>query len=106
MKLFHFTSNLNAEIILRQGFRTTTGYYFTDRDWTGFATRFANNIWLSSKPSKGADFCEDDILFAIEIVDDVIKKLELVEKGNAMREVRAPAILLNCYEPVVATYEY
>ena len=106
MKLFHFTSNINAEIILRQGFRTTTGYYFTDRDWTGFATRFANNIWLSSKPYKGEDFCEDDILFAIEIPEDVINKFELVEKGNAIREFLAPATLLNCYEPVVVTYEY
>ena len=106
MKLFHITSNLNAEIILNEGFRTTTWYYFTDRDWTGFATRFTNNIWLSSKPDKGNDFFGDDILFAIEIPEDVINKFELVETGKVIRKFLAPAALLNCYQPVVVTDEY
>ena len=106
MKLFHITSNLNAEAILKEGFRTTTGYYFTDRDWTGFATRFANNIRLFSKPWKGEGGFDDGILFSIEIPENIINEFELVEKGNAIREFLAPATLLNCYEPVVVTDDY
>ena len=106
MKLFYITSNLNAEGILREGFRTTTGYYFTDRDWTGFATKFVNNIWLSSKPDKGKDFSDDDTLFAIEIPEDVINAFEAAETGKITREFLAPATLLNHYEPLVVTDDY
>ena len=80
-------------------------YYFTDGDWTGFATRLADNILLSSKPCKGENFF-DDTLFAIEIPEDVINKFELVETGKVIRRFLAPAALLNCYQPVVVTDEY
>ena len=106
MKLFHITGSLNAEIILNEGFRTTTGYYFTDRDWTGFATRFSNNIRLYNNPWKGEDFFDDGTLFAIEIPDDIINEFEMAETRQAIREFLVPATLLNCYELQVVTDDY
>ena len=106
MKLFYITNNLNADGILREGFRTTTGYYFTDRDWTGFATKFVNNIWLSSKQDKGKDFFDEDTLFAIEIPEDVINEFEVVGTEKVTREFLVPAALLNHYESLVVTDDY
>ena len=57
------------------------GYYFTDRDWKGFATRFAINMWLSDKPCKGEDYLDDGTLLAMESPEGAI--LELVETGKA-----------------------
>ena len=106
MKLFYITNNLNSEGILIEGFLTTTGYYFTDRDWTGLATKFVNNIWLSSKQDKGKDFFDEDTLFAIEIPEDVINECEVVGTGKVTREFLVPAALLNHYESLVVTDDY
>ena len=106
MKLFHITSNLDAEIILKEGFLSTTGYYFTDRDWTGFATRFANHIWLSSKPYIDDGYFGDNTLFSIEIPEDVINEFEVVGTSKVTREFLVPATLLNRYEPLVVTDDY
>ena len=101
MTLFHITSNHNTEAILRTGFRDTTGYYFTDQDWTGFATRFTNHVWLYSDPSERANYPEENILLAMEIPEAIINKFELVEAENSVRKFLVPAMLLNSYELAV-----
>ena len=80
-------------------------YYFTDGDWTGFATRLADNILLSSKPCKGENFFRRHS-FCHRNPGGRYNKFELVETGKVIRKFLAPAALLNCYQPVVVTDEY
>ena len=97
MRLFHITSNAKAEAILKDGFRDATGYYLTDREWTG--------VWVSTEPFEGFD-ANTNILFAIEIPEDAISELEWPEEGKPYREWLVPATLLNSYGPPVVIDDY
>ena len=107
MSLFHFTSDLNAKIIVKKVSELRSGTISQTETGQGLPVTFSNNICLSSKPYKikGRIFC-DDTIFANEIPDGVINKFELVETGKAIREFLAPATLLDCYEPAVVTGDY
>ena len=109
MRLFHVTGDKNAEAILRDGFRegfrgirpgvrNGTGFYLTDREWSG--------VWISDKPFDDAHLSDGITLFAIEIPEEDISDLEWVEEGKPYREWLVPAALLNSYGPPVVTDDY
>ena len=97
MRLFHITSNANAEAILKEGFRDATWYYLTDQQHTG--------VWVSTEPFDGYDG-DASTLFAIEIPEDVMGEFEWVQPGMRLREFLVPAALLNSYGPPVVTDDY
>jgi len=109
MRLFHVTGNKNGEAILRYGFRegfrgirpgvrNGTGFYLTDREWSG--------VWITDKPFDAAPLSEGITFFAIEIPEEDISDLEWVEEGKPYREWLVPAALLNSYGPPVVTDDY
>ena len=98
MRLFHITSNANAEAILKEGFRDATGYYLTDHQHTG--------VWVSGEPFDGQYLNDANTLFAIEIPEDAISEFEWVEEAKTIREWLIPAALLNSYGPPVVTGDY
>ena len=109
MRLFHVTGDKNAEAILRDGFRegfrgirpgvrNGTGFYLTDREWSG--------VWITDKPFDAAPLSEGITFFAIEIPEEDISDLEWVEEGKPYREWLVPAALLNSYGPPVVTDDY
>jgi len=98
VRLFHITSNANAEAILKEGFRDATGYYLTDQQHTG--------VWVSGEPFDGQYLNDANTLFAIEIPEDAISEFEWVEEAKTIREWLIPAALLNSYGPPVVTGDY
>ena len=98
MRLFHITSNANAEAILKEGFRGATGYYLTDQQHTG--------VWVSGEPFDGQYLNDANTLFAIEIPEDATSEFEWVEEAKTIREWLIPAALLNSYGPPVVTGDY
>jgi len=98
VRLFHITSNANAEAILKEGFRDATGYYLTDQQHTG--------VWVSGEPFDGQYLNDANTLFAIEIPEDTISEFEWIEEAKTIREWLIPAALLNSYGPPVVTDDY
>ena len=98
MKFFHIASNKNAEAILNDGFRDVTGYYLTDREWSG--------VWICDRPFDESYQDDTNTLFAIEIPEEDISEWEWPEEGKPYREWLVLAADLNSYGPPVVTEDY
>ena len=98
MRFFHIASNKNAEAILKEGFRDGTGYYLTDRLWTG--------VWISDKPFEDAHLSDTNTLLGIEIPEEDISDLEWPEEGKPYREWLVLAEILNSYGPPAVIDDY
>jgi len=103
MKLYHRT--YFAEAILKEGFKDRTGYYMTNRPWTG--------VWFSDHvldPNEGAD---GDRVLMLEIPEHVIDYYEWIEEDLktgertnwGYREWLIPAELVNSYGPPIEVIE-
>jgi len=98
VRLFHITSNANAEAILKEGFRDAAGYYLTDQQHTG--------VSVSDEPFDAQYLDDANTLFAVEIPEGAISEFEWVEEAKTIREWLIPAALLNFYGPPVVTDDY
>lgn len=89
MLLYHRTNQ--AQAILPEGFRDTTGYYMTHKLWSG--------VWLSDQPLDENEGADGDTLLAVEIPEEVVLSYERQEEGKPYREVLVPAESVNRYRP-------
>jgi hypothetical protein len=95
MLLYHTT--YNADAILAEGFKDGTGYYMTDRPWSG--------VWLSDRPLDANEGAKGDTVLVIEMPEDEVLSYEWVEEGKPYREFLVPADLVNRYRPFRVTQE-
>jgi hypothetical protein len=91
--LFHRTTAANAAAILAEGFRDGTGYYLTNRPWTG--------VWLSDEPLDSNEGAEGDTLLRV-VLDAAVRleRYEWAESGRSFREFLVPAALINAHAEV------
>ena len=89
MKLFHRTVPANAEKILAEGFRDSSGGFLTAQEWSG--------VWLSDRPLDSNEGAKGDVLLSIEIPEQTIADYEWEEEGKPYREFLAPAALINSF---------
>ena len=106
MRLFHKTKNQNAESILRDG--------FLDSEVTEAGRKFEGVRLFDDPFGFNPSHDGNDVLFQIEIPEDVMLKHEWVEDRFAThfeysrskiqnpREFLAPASLVNSYGPPMA----
>lgn len=87
LTVFHRTTQVVAEQILRGGFRNTTGRYLTDREWSG--------VWVSDRPLDNSEGASGAVLLQIEIAEDRLAAFEWIEEGKTYREWLVPAAVLN-----------
>ena len=108
MRLFHIANNKNAETILKDGFRDNTSYFRSDlvEIQDGFGNHRPDaeytGVWVSDEPFEGFD-SNTDILFTIEIPEDVIGDFQWFEDGELFRKWLIPAAILNSYDPPLVT---
>jgi hypothetical protein len=77
-----------AAVILRDGFRDTTGTYMTPQEWTG--------VWVSADwPLDENEGAGGDTVIEIDIPDELLTTYEWVEDGKPYREALIPAAELN-----------
>jgi hypothetical protein len=86
---FHRTTRENARSIIESGFRNSTGYFQSNRIWTG--------VWLSTVPVGSEHGAEGDALLMVELeIDDhELARWEWAAEGRTYREWLIPANILN-----------
>ena len=89
MLLYHRT--YQAEAILAKGSKDGTGYYMTDRVWSG--------VWLSDRPLDANEGAHGDTLLAVEMPEAEALPYEWQEEGKPYREFLVPADIVNRYRP-------
>ena len=87
MILYHRTTAVSAEQILRDGFRDSIGTYMT--------TRVHSGVWLSNVPLDINEGAEGDTLLQLELPEELIADYEWVEDGKPYREWLVPAQWIN-----------
>jgi len=97
MRTYHRT--FQADAILRDGFKDSTGTYLTDREHTG--------VWLSDRPLDINEGADGDRLLSIDIPEEVFRKWEEAweESGKPYREALIPAQIVNSYGPPSEEFE-
>jgi hypothetical protein len=91
MKLYHRTTQLAAEAIMRAGFRDGRGFYMTSQEWEG--------VWLSSKALDENEGAVGPVLLSIKIPQKTVAQYEWIQEGLGYREFLVPAELVNRYGP-------
>jgi hypothetical protein len=91
MKVYHLTKAEYGKSILAEGFRESTGFYYTSTPHTG--------MWVSDKPlaiecGLGIDGV---VCFEVEIPEDQLTAHEWIEEGKGYREWLVPAALINAF---------
>ena len=74
----------------RDGFKDGSGYYLTDRKWSG--------VWLSNVPLDGNEGARGDVLLAVSLrikSAELRAKYEWIEEGKGYREFLIPAAVVN-----------
>ena len=92
-KFYHRTTREAAELIVKDGFHDSTGYYLTSTQRTG--------VWLSDVPLDENEGAKGGILLEVSLSHDALKemaKYEWVEHGKGYREWLIPAAAL---EPMI-----
>lgn len=87
MRLYHRTSATVAALILRDGFRDSTGTYMTLREHSG--------VWLSNVPLDLDEGAVGDTVLWVELPEQAIAGYEWIEDGKPYREWLIPARLIN-----------
>jgi hypothetical protein len=93
MILYHRTTAVIANKILRDGFRDGVGSYLTANEHSG--------VWLSDVPLDINEGAEGDTLLRIELPEQAIADYEWIEDGKLYREWLIPARLINKRASVV-----
>jgi hypothetical protein len=93
VRLHHTTTKLNANRIMRDGFRNASGDY-------GLATTILTGVWFASEPLGVNEGCADEPslgapVIVIELDEGQIHEYELIEEGKPYREWCVPAELAN-----------
>ncbi|HEY6119736.1 MAG TPA: hypothetical protein VIV66_07245 [Pyrinomonadaceae bacterium] len=86
---YHRTSAENARAIVDSGFTNSSGYFLSNRIWTG--------VWLSSIPvdSKSAAQEEALLLVKLELGERELSRWEWFGEGRSYREWLVPAGIIN-----------
>lgn len=95
MKCYHLTTVENAERILKDGFEDSTDEYMMKNKHMG--------VWLSDIPLNCGDGIIGDIVFKLDIPEEVFATHEWVGEKKAYREALLPAEKINRYGPPVVT---
>jgi hypothetical protein len=77
MKLYHRTTQLAAEAIMRAGFRDGRGFYMTSQEWEG--------VWLSSKALDENEGAVGPVLLSIKIPQKTVAQYEWIQEGLGPR---------------------
>jgi hypothetical protein len=87
--LYHTTTQVNAEEILRVGFKDNIGTYMTDREWSG--------VWLANVPIDAADGIQGESVLRVTLFvnEDEIEKYEWIDSLRGHREFLMPAAFVN-----------
>jgi hypothetical protein len=88
LRLYHRTTAANAEHILREGFKDSSGTYLSDRLFSG--------VWLSLVPFDLNDGAKGDTLLRLDLncTELELSDFEWVEEGKVRREWLVPAELI------------
>jgi hypothetical protein len=94
LTLYHRTTEANARQIIANGFRDGTGYYLTNRLWSG--------VWFSDQPLDENEGACGNVLLRIKLDKRrrEIAKFEWIEDGKGYREWLMPAALINKFGAV------
>jgi hypothetical protein len=86
---YHRTNSDNAREIIDSGFRNSSGYFLSNRIWTG--------VWLSSIPIDSEAGVEDDALLMVKLEMDEpqLSRWEWTAEGRSFREWLLPAAMIN-----------
>ncbi|HEY7783680.1 MAG TPA: hypothetical protein VIB00_03095 [Pyrinomonadaceae bacterium] len=86
---YHRTNAENARAIVESGFRNSSGYFLSNRIWTG--------VWLSSVPVDCEGAGEDAALLMVKLSLDEkeLSKWEWASEGRPYREWLIPAGIIN-----------
>jgi hypothetical protein len=85
---YHRTNADNARAIVNSGFKNSSGYFLSNRLWTG--------VWLSSIPLYGNSSRDDALLMVkLELDQRELARWEWTAEGGPHREWLMPAGLLN-----------
>lgn len=86
---YHRTNSDNARAIMNSGFRNGSGYFLSNRIWTG--------VWLSSIPVDSEPGSEKDALLMVklDIDEPELSRWEWAAEGRSYREWLLPAAIIN-----------
>lgn len=86
---YHRTNADNARTIVNSGFRNSSGYFLSNRIWTG--------VWLSSRPvdSDAAARNEALLMVRLELEERELLRWEWACEGRTNREWLMPAAIVN-----------
>jgi hypothetical protein len=86
---YHRTNTENARAIVDSGFRNSSGYFLSNRIWTG--------VRLSSMPVDSEPGVEGDALLMVklEIGAPELSRWEWTAEGQSHREWLMPAAIIN-----------
>jgi hypothetical protein len=91
---YHRTNAENAQAIIESGFKNSSGYFLSNRIWTG--------VWLSSVPVDSEDAGEDAALLMVKLNldENELAKWEWASEGRSYREWLIPAGIVNKHAKV------
>ena len=91
MKVYHLTKAEYAKPILAEGFRESTGSYYTSTPHTG--------VWVSDRPldTECGFGVRGVVCLDVEIPEEQLAHHEWIEGGKTYREWLLPAALINTY---------
>jgi hypothetical protein len=86
---YHRTNTDEARLILENGFRNSSGYYLSNRIWTG--------VWLSSIPVDGEPAAQNETLLMVklDLEERELSRWEWIAEGKSHREWLMPAGIVN-----------
>ena len=96
MKLYHITTNKNAKLIVKNGFKDGIGSYGVIDSKTG-KSKISKGVFLSNKVFEQRRKDDNDCVFIINIPSEEIKQYEWVEGLTDYREWCIPAKIVNKY---------
>ena len=88
MKLYHGTSRIHADAIIKEGFQDRTGTYMLSITLTG--------VWFGNQMLDENEGAKSEAYFIIDIPESLLVN-ELIEEGREFREWCIPAELANRY---------
>jgi len=86
---YHRTNAANARAIVYSGFKNSSGYFLSNRLWTG--------VWLSSIPIDSNSKGRDDalLLVKLDLNQRELSRWEWTAEGGSHREWLVPAGIIN-----------
>lgn len=91
MKCYHRTTVENAECILKDGFKDSIGNFLTLNKHEG--------VWFADSPLDSNEDADGEIVFELDIPEEVFAAREWIEEGKPYREALLPDKVVNKYGP-------